>query len=1224
MILAIISFSMRHRLGVLLGTFALAALGVFAMRSTPIDALPDLSENQILVFTEWPGRSPHEVEDQITQPLSTSLTGLAGVRTVRAASEFGYSLIHVIFDDSVDYYFARARVGERLQIAGARLPSGSTPSLAPDATALGQIFWYTIEGENVDLAERRAIQDFEVRPALAAVEGVAEVATAGGVPTEYQIDLDPSRLLALDVSLSQITTAIERSNSAVGGNSIASDSGAIRVRGVSWVRSIADLESIPIADRSGTPLQLRDVAHVQLGPGFRRGVLERNGAETVGGVVSMRVGEDPLSVTQRIHAKIDEIAKSLRSGVSIVPFYERTRLIESATTSLRDTLLEEILVASIAVLLILAHARSTLLVCATVPLAILVSFIAMRALSIPSNIMSLSGIAISIGVLIDAAIVMTENAHHRLAEEFRDRPVSGDTTPTILRACETVGRPLFFSVLIAALPFTFVLALHGTEGKLFHPLAWTKLFAFLGVGLLAITLVPALLPTVLRGRLSAAEDNWIVRSVAAVYRPLLSFCLRSPDLLLVVTGILVIVPAALAPRTFPYTIVAAVLPFCAVLPIAWFARRKLTCAALVLALGAGAAALVRPLGEEFMPRLDEGTIVDMPVTSPTISIDRARADLIARDALLRSFPEVSLVVGKAGRAETATDPSPLNMIETIVDLRPREQWLHRKISLEDALDEAERVLDSIAALDPSIATNGATRNVDRTAAATRAIDRFDDYARDLSSRRLAAARDDAEVRATIAKLDQELVEIGAPRFVEMLAQELLAAARPGPVDSTLATKIANERGGPFARRVLFQRKDAADLHEEFDRVVSIPGWGNIWTAPIVNRIDMLATGIRTPVGIKVFGDDRTSTESTLAKLSEWTRRIVSVVRRVDGASEVFGDPTDGNSYLEITIDRERAARAGVAATDIDDAIETAIGGRSVGTTVEGRRRFAIRVRYARDFIADTESLGRVLVHPSLASDSPADAVGIPLSAVATLRLEPGPSMIASENGALLRVISASVKDRDLLGFVDEARREVEANVPLPAGFRVEWSGEYEQQVHARDTLQFVVPAVLLLVLLLLHLTYRDAAFTGIMALAVPGAIAGGALFQWLCSIPFSVAVAVGYISCFGMATGTAIVMLVYLREAVERRGGIHAMKSDSSLAEAVLEGAVKRLRPKLLTESTMILGLAPLIFATGVGSEILKPMAAPILGGILVADEVIDLLVPVLFYAVMRRRRWPA
>ncbi len=1314
MIERVIEFSIRNRFLVIAAWIGIGIWGVFALRHTPVDAIPDLSENQVIVFTDWMGRSPREIEDQITYPLSVNLQGLAGVKAVRSSSEFNFSMINVIFDDAVDFYFARTRVMERLALAGTFLPSGVTPYLAPDATALGQIFWYTVEGDNRNPDELRAIQDWFVRYQLNSVPGVAQVSSVGGFPREYQVDVDPEKMRAFRVTLGELVGAIGRSNSAVGGRVVHKNNAEYLVRGVGWITSLDDIRGTVIAERAGVPVTVREVANVGLGPEFRRSVLEKDGREVVGGVVMMRFGENPLEVTGRVKEKIRELQKGLPDGVKIVPFYDRTRLITGALTMVTKTLLEALLIASIAILLILNHLRSAFVVCITLPLAVLASFILMRHFGIASNIMSLAGIAISIGVLVDPAIVMVENTTHHLTRVFKDGRVSGDTTELVVGPCREVGRPIFFSILIMLVSFLPVFSLSGMEGKMFHPLAFTKTFAMVGVSVLAITLVPALIPLFVRGRLRHETDNWIVRTFIEVYRPVLMWLLHKPKLVL------------------------------------WL---------FVCLLGLGVY-FWRQSGREFMPSLDEGSILDMPVSAPRLSVTQAADDLKLRDAVIREFPEVEGVVGKSGRADTPTDPSPLDMVESIIGLRPREAWPQRHLRYADALAQNLRTVDAFMRagfLKPD------TSPEDRSELAKSAMNAstvFDAHMRKITLRRMhdfedqlgrATARELATFTADwitrnggwlrkpkdddLRKLSDGAVEIVGTVFrrgilltdVDRAVSALLLKATADGLTSSPAHAIAGRAGllgetwkgfretmgfgaGDFQQQAAghleeFQRnrwaswiKDlnwqifdegmpvyaaaAADeirdlakdrnlwtapsadvdayrrtvaqvgrefasgtflwqaskgeLLKELDTRVRMVGWVNIWTQPIINRIDMLATGVRTQVGVKVYGPD----PDTIQKVSN---QVSSVLREVPGAVDVVADQTVGKGYVEILVDRARAARYGVSVGDVQDVIEVALGGKPITTTVEGRERYPVRVRYGRDFREDEESIRRIQVvagsgsmpsptmggapapmgspaPPPQSTASPSSR-SVSLGDVAEVRVVEGPVMIKSENGLLRSYVQLNVRDRDIVGFVEEARRIVDAKVAMQPGVYVEWSGQFEHQVRARRTLTVVFPAVILLIFVILFITYNDLADALLMMMAVPGALAGGVLFQHLFGYNFSVAVWVGYIACFGMATETGIIMLVYLRDAIAARGGLEAIASLDDLARAVTEGAVHRLRPKLLTEGAAIVGLAPLVWAHGVGAEVIQPMAAPVLGGLLIADEVIDIFIPVLFYHV-RAGRW--
>jgi Cu(I)/Ag(I) efflux system membrane protein CusA/SilA len=1312
MIEKVIEWSIRNRYLVILAALALGVLGGRAMMTMPVDAIPDLSENQVIVFTDWMGRSPQEIEDQVTYPLSVNLQGLAGVKVVRSSSEFNFSMITIIFDEATDYYFARQRVLERLSIASTFLPPGVIPYLAPDATAVGQIFWYTVEGDDRDLSELRSIQDWFVRYQLNSVPGVAEVATVGGAPREYQIDLDPNKLRAYDLSLGEVYSAVARSNSAVGGRVVHQGNAEYLIRSVGWIENIDDIRNTVVTRReNGTPIYVRQLGTVQVGPAFRRSALEKDGKEVVGGVVLMRYGGNPLEVTRKVKEKITALRAGLPEGVRIVPFYDRTPLIHRAIETVSGTVREELIVCTLAILVVMGHLGGAFVVSLTLPMAILFSFLMMRILGVSSNIMSLAGIAISVGILIDQAVVMAENAAHHLSRRFGREKVRGDTTEIVIAACRTVGRPIFFSVLITILSFLPVFALSGREGKLFHPLAYTKTFALIGVALLSITLVPALIPIFLKGRIRSEDENWLVRTMIEIFKPMLSWLMDRPVL------------------------------------VSWM---------FVVIVGLGYVASTH-LGNEFMPALDEGSILDMPMTVPRVSVTQAADDLKARDAILRTFPEVWQVVGKAGRAETATDPSGLDMVETIINLRDRSLWPKRKLKIEDAAAQAGVVLAALESRGLLTPVPAGQRKSLTDEVAMGVLTRLDVALRDLAMLRLTEFRPElgrelvgetidellrrVEPRAVHHPLTtgdrSALVEALAPTYAERLATEPLfddvsglvkeASNRlidegvlearanllsppPGPVDQAReaigqvlgelpadlftritdqivaaherklkertrqlnwelfdrAVSIANwaaieeltrigrerkllareasseepkslraELEKPFADRLMLWQKTKNDLVAEMDSAIQVPGWGNIFTQPIINRIEMLSTGVRSQIGVKVFGDD-------LGKIQKLSQEVASVLRTVPGAANVVPDQIVGKGYVEIKIDRKKAARYGISVGDIQDVIEVAMGGKPLTMTVEKRERYPVRVRYARAFRDDVESLKRILVSAGApmadkagggaggmgmggAASSPSMAsatvpLQVPLASVADVKVVEGPSMIKSENGRLRAYVQLTVRNRDEIGFVEEAKRVVDQKVKLPQGMYIEWSGQFEHQLRARQTLRIVFPAVIAVIVIILYLTYHSVVDTVLMMTSVLGALAGGAIFQWLFGFNFSVAVWVGYIACFGMAVETGVVMLVYLREAIDERGGLSRIGSLTELRQAILEGAVHRLRPKLLTEGAAIISIAPMLWATGVGAEVIRPMAAPVLGGLLIADEVIDVFLPVLYFAVQKRR----
>ncbi len=1435
MIERIIEYSIRNRFLVIALAGALTIAGVFATLDTPVDAIPDLSENQVIVFTDWMGRSPREVEDQVSYPLSRKLQGLAGVKAVRSSSEFNFSMITIIFEDNIDFYFARQRVSERLDQSATFLPAGVLPYLAPDATALGQIFWYTVEpspGNPIDSGHLWALNKFYIAPQLTAAHGVADVATVGGTPLEYQVDVRPEDLRAYGITLGDLYGAVSKSNTPSGGGVVQKNNAEYIVRGVGWIKDKSDIENTVIKEVEGVPIYVKTVATVQLGTQFRRSVYEKDGNEVVGGVVLMRHQEYPLTVTDSVKEKIQELQPGLPKGVRIVAAYDRTRLIHGAIHTLTEVMWHEMVIASLAILMILVHVRSVFVICVTLPLAVLFSFLMMWLLrrlgiiDIQANIMSLAGLTISIGILVDQAIVMTENATHHLKEHFGDRKVEGDTRELVIPACRTVGRPIFFSVLIMLISFIPVFMLSGREGKLFHPLAFTKSFALIGVAIISVTLVPALIPTFIKGRLRSEEENPIVLSFIKIYKPLLTWALPRRNLVMWMFAVLLVLAAGMFPLQAilgmgasetawqtSFLAVFALVTGLTVLLTRGALWQTLSLASLIL-LGLWAYQFPK-IGVAFMPALDEGTTLDMPITIPRASVTQAADDLKARDALLRGFPEVESVIGKAGRADTPTDPAPLDMVETFVNFRPRELWPKRVLKFEDALAqirlvlarlESEGFLGTVPDEDRNNLVNDATQ---------KALERFDELQRELALLRFKEFERELSGRLTRFAVTETIMlvkgnkalawpsEVNESQFCEALSKKLepefgaWLAKSPSLEDTTgisrkvvealhqvgaitdvvaalqwngtaieeLQTVIAEAMGGkrttlpqallnriqatrlawwreevkkinwdlfdhgtesftwfaleelakaakgmtllgngqrgqmtesfandainsqldkpvnseslvpfielrqslvePFRKNVFFwprQTGPKGDLvDDEMGRVLQVPGWSNIFTQPIINRIEMLSTGVRTDIGVKVFGSD-------LDTIDLVCKQIEAALKPINGTRDAIASPIMGKGYLQIDIDREQAARYGIAVEDIQNEIEVALAGRAVTYTVEKRDRFPVRVRYARANRDDEESIRRLLIptggSSAAASMSSAAKAGgmspsssmsstvtpsekksghtasprhagskpmIPLGSVAAVRIVEGPAMIKSENGRLLNYVTLNVRGRDIVGYVEEAQRVVAQKVTLPEGVHIEWSGEFEHQVRAARTLRFVFPAVIVLIFVILYMTYNDLADAALMMLAVPEALAGGAFFMYFFPkimegwaappMDFSVAVWVGFIACFGMATETGIIMLVYLREAIEKRGGLENIKSLDELRQAVIEGAVHRLRPKLLTEGVAIIAIFPMVFANGVGGEILAPMALPVLGGLLISDEVVDLFLPVRFYWV-RRARW--
>src|SRR6266849_828777 len=1007
----LIEGSLQNRVLVVAAFLLLAGWGYWALLTTPIDAIPDLSDNQVIVFTDWPGRSPQEVEDQITYPLTVSLQGLPGVRVVRSSSAFGFSMINIIFEDQVDLYFARSRVLERLNLLTKALPSGVVPTLGPDATGVGHVFWYTVEGQGQSLQELRAIQDWYIRYQLNSVPGVAEVASVGGVVRQYQVDVDPKRLRAFKIPISAVVDAVMRSNRNVGGNVVEGSGTWSVIRGLGLIESAEDLVQVVIGGDNGVPIFVRQVADVKIGDAFRTSALVKGGIEAVGGVVVARYGVSTVEVIDRVKEKIAALQAGLPPGVRIVPFYDRSALIERAAATLKRSLIEEAIVVTLVNILFLLHLRSVLIVTIPIPLAVLIAFLFMRYLGITSNVMSLAGIAIAIGVLVDAAIVVTENAFRFIEKRGVDTHDRRAVAATVLDATRLVGRPIFFSMAIIVLAFIPVFALTGQEGKLFHPLAFTKTFAMAGATILSVTLVPVLCTLLIGGRVRGEERNPIMRPLVWIYRPLLDWALG---------------------------------------------HRVLTLGSALLVM-AGALMLIPRIGREFMPPLNEGDLMFMPITDPAISLPQAIEITRKQNAAIQSVPEVAGVVAKVSRADTSTDPAPINMTETVVNLKPENQW-----------------------------RRGMTRE------------------------------------GIIAELD--------------------AAA-------------------------------------------TMPGVSNIWTQPIINRINMLTTGIRSEVGVKIFGDN-------LVALEERARAVADVLRKVPGAA---------------------AARYGITVGAIQDVIETAIGETNLTLTIEGRQRFPVRVRYAPEYRSSPEALASVLV------TGPGGAQ-VPLGQVAQFRQVGGPAMIASENGLLVVTVLLNVRGRDVGGFVDQARKIVAETVRLPKGSYIEWSGQYENEVRAHQRLKMVVPVVLLVIFLLLYMTYGSLLDAAQVLLAVPFGMAGGIYLLYALGYNFSVAVWVGFIALFGTAVQTAVVMVIYLDEAVARkREELGGALTRAALLDAVKEGALLRLRPKVMTVSTVVASLLPIMWSHSTGAEVMKPLATPVLGGMVSSLALVLIVTPVLFYWLRER-----
>ena len=1031
MIEKIIEYSARNRVIVLMFFALVIAWGGWSVFNTPVDAIPDLSDNQVIVFTDYPGRSPQVVEDQVTYPLAVNLQGLPQVRAVRASSAFGFSMIYVIFEDKADIYWARTRVLERLNYAASLLPSGVVPTLGPDGTGVGHVFWYTIEGKGYDLEQLRTLQDWFVRYQLNTVQGVAEVASIGGFVREYQIDLDPHKLFAYGIKVGKVMDAVKASNKDVGGRLIEQADAEYLIRGSGYVKSKADLENIVVgADMRGTPVYLKNLGTVQIGGAIRRGLLEMNGeGERVGGIVVMRYGENAKEVIDRVKTKITELEKGLPPGVKIKVAYDRSDLISRAVDTLKENLLEESIVVSLVILIFLLHFPSALVIVLTLPISVLIAFITMKLMGVTSNIMSLGGIAIAIGVLVDAGVIMVENCYRHLSEMTLEERAS-KRLEVIITSAKQVGRAIFFSLAIIVLSFVPVFMLEGQEGKLFHPLAFTKTFSMMGSAIIAITLVPVLMYFFMRGKMPPESSNPVSTFFIKLYSPV----------------------------------------------IRWVLKWKKTTIALNLLALAIAVPLFMNLGSEFMPPLDEGSLLYMPVTLPNVSITEAKRIIQVQDTIIKSVPEVEHVLGKVGRAETSTDPAPVSMFESIIILKPKAEW-----------------------------SKGMTK---------------------------------ADI---VAELDSKLQQIGV-------------------------------RNG--------------------------------WTQPIINRINMLSTGVRTDLGVKIFGND-------LNVLKDLAIQAETILKPINGAADVVAERVTGGNYLDIDIDRQAAARYGVNVGDIQDVIETALGGEMLSTTVEGRNRFPIRIRYLRDYRDNIDAIRRILV-------SGMEGSQIPLSLVTTLKISTGAPEINSEGGLLRSLVYLNVRGRDMGSFVTEAKQVLEQKLKLPPGYYVAWSGQWENQIRAKARLQVLIPLGMVIIFILLFFTFHSALEASMVMLSVPFALIGGVYLVSALGYNLSVAVWVGFIALYGIAVETGVVMVIYLHEALDKKL-ITGVCTEKDIYDAAFEGAVLRLRPKLMTVSVALLGLIPIMWSSGTGADVMKPIAAPMIGGMISSAVHVLIMTPVIFVLMKTR-----
>lgn len=1092
MIEKIIDFSARNKFVVILFYLIVVGWGIWAVAHTPLDAIPDLSENQVIVFTEWMGRSPKLVEDQITFPLVTALQGVPQVSAIRAQSMFGMSFIYIIFNETTDLYWARSRVLEKLSTIQSSLPSGAKMQLGPDGTGVGHVYWYTLEGK-YDPGTLRAVQDWYVKLNLQGVEGVAEVASIGGYVRQYQVDVDPNKMKGYGITLASIQNGVMRSNNDVGGKIIEMSDAEYFVRGQGYIQSIDDIENIVVGTGpNGIPVYIRNIGRVQLGGDIRRGSLDKNGeGQAVGGIVVMRYGENAKAVIDRVKERIKEITPGLPEGMEIKPAYDRSDLITASIETLKGALIEEGIVVSIVVFLFLLHVRSVLRIIIEIPVAVLIAFICMKAFGITSNIMSLGGIAIAIGVIVDASIVLVENAYRNVAraQEQKGTLTKEDFTEISILSAKQVGRAIFFATAIMVVSFLPVFLLEGQEGKLFRPLAFTKTFVLGGSAIIAITLVPMLMVMLTRGKFRRDDQNPITRFLHWLYEPVIRWVLRWRKTAIAINVIALLI-------TIP---------------------------------------MVMGMGSEFMPPLDEGSLLFMPVTLPSASITEVNRVMQEQDAIIKSLPEVEQVLGKAGKAETSTDPAPVSMIESIVLLKPKSQW--RK---------------------------GITKD---------------------------------------------------------------------------------------------------DIISELDAKLQIPGVRNGWTQPIINRINMLSTGVRTDLGVKIFGKDLDTLEALAIEAEH-------ILRKVPGAADLYAERTQGGLFLDINIDRKAVARYGINVGDVQDIIETAIGGQNIGTVIDGRQRFPIRVRYEREWRDNIERLKDLLVPvntmgsgrvPSAMQASSGTGMGdksagqsagmgggmgtstamsrstitpelqgsaaratvsrqgyVPLSQLASINVVPGPPMISSENAQLRSILYLNVRGRDMGGFVGEAKEVLDKELRLPPGYTVQWSGQWENQIRAKKRLEVLMPMVFVIIFVMLYFTTKDFLEAGVVMLSVPFALIGGVYLIYILGYNFSVAVWVGFIALYGVAVQTGVVMVVYLHEALDRRLreyelGKRGPITPQDIYDATIEGSVLRLRPKIMTVGTALIGLIPIMWSTGVGADVMKPLAAPMIGGLLTSSIHVLVVTPVLF-----------
>ncbi|UTW52504.1 efflux RND transporter permease subunit [bacterium SCSIO 12827] len=1030
MIAKLIRWSANNLVLMLMAAVLATGVGLYAVTKVPLDAIPDLSDTQVIVYTEYTGQAPQVIEDQVTYPLSTALLSVPKSRVVRGFSFFGVSFVYVIFEEGTDIYWARSRVLEYLSAATRTLPAGVVPTLGPDATGVGWVYQYAVMAAKRSLAELRTTQDWQVRFAVAKAEGIAEVASVGGFVKQYSVVVNPRRLRAFNLSLDTVREAIRQSNMDVGGRVVEMAETEFMVRGRGYLRGIDDLEMIVLKAEAGAPVLLRDIARVELAPDERRGITELNGeGEVVSGIAVQRYGQNALSVIASVKDRLAEIAGSLPEGTEIVPVYDRSNLIHSAIETLKTTLIEESIIVALVCIVFLLHVRSALVAIVTLPLGILIAYICMWLLGISSNIMSLGGIAIAIGAMVDAAIVMIDNAHKHLERAAPDKP----RREIMIEAASEVGPSLFFSLLIITVSFLPIFALEAQEGLLFKPLAWTKTFAMAAGALLSVTVVPALMILFIRGRIIPEKKNPLNRLLIWLYRPVIRLVLRAKTLTIAVAV------AALAASYWP----------------------------------------AAKLGTEFMPNLDEGTIMYMPTTLPGLSITKSAELLQLQNRIIKTFPEVASVFGKAGRAATATDPAPTEMFETVINLKPKSEW----------------------------------------------------------------------------------------------------------------------RSGMTSDKLI----------QEMDQALQFPGVSNAWTMPIKARIDMLATGIRTPVGVKVIGQD-------LAVIERLAREIEAAIKTVPGTSSAFAERIIGGYYMDIVPDRGELARYGLMIGDVQQVVASALGAQTVTTTVEGRERYAVSVRYPRDLRSDPQAIAREVLVPLK------NGASVPLGQVAQVKLNRGPGSIRTENAQLAAYIYVDARERDLGGYVADARKAVAERVSFPAGYYAVWSGQFEYYERAKKRLAIVVPLTLLIIVLLLYMNFRRMTETLIVMLSLPFALVGGLWLMWWMGFNLSVAVAVGFIALAGVAAETGVIMLIYLDHALAAHRKVAEVEgrplTRADLYDAIMEGAVERVRPKMMTVVAIMAGLLPILWSDGTGSEVMQRIAVPMIGGMVSSTLLTLVVIPAVYAAV--------